>query len=221
MRDLQRIMAGWGDAPPIRAFNYGDEQGDPLLLDFLLGWLNETEKLGITRDNLMIVPGSTGGVAMLTRLLTKAGDAVLVDAPSYRDALLIFRDCRLDIRALPIDGEGIRLDALESALRELRSNGIQPRFYYVVPNFQNPSGITVSESRRRAVIALSRQYRFAIIEDDVYSQLRFAGAAPASFYALAGGEGVLRLGSFSKTPGAGHAPGLAGRGCGVNRKLCG
>ena len=199
MRAMQRIVAGWRGNPPIRAFNYGDEQGDPQLLDFLLGWLNDTESLGIARDNLMIVPGSTGGVAMLTRLLTARGDCVLVDAPSYRDALHIFRDQGLDIRALPIDDQGIRLDALDTALRKLKSSGMQPRFYYVVPNFQNPSGITVSESRRRAVIALSREYGFVIIEDDVYSSLRFSGAAPPSFYALAGGEGVLRLGSFSKT----------------------
>ena len=199
MRAMQRIVAGWRGNPPIRAFNYGDEQGDPQLLDFLHGWLNATESLGIRRDNLMIVPGSTGGVAMLTRLLTAPGDCVLVDAPSYRDALHIFRDQGLDIRALPIDDEGIRLDALDTALRKLKSSGIQPRFYYVVPNFQNPSGITISESRRRAVVALSREYRFLIVEDDVYSSLRFSGAAPPSFYALAGGEGVLRLGSFSKT----------------------
>ncbi len=199
MRELQRITAGWQGEPPIRAFNYGDEQGDPQLLDFLLSWLNDQEGLGIERDNLMIVPGSTGGVAMLTRLLTKPGDCALVDAPSYRDALHIFRDQGLDVRALPIDAEGVRLDALESALRNLKSAGIQPRFYYVVPNFQNPSGITVSESRRRAIVSLSREYGFPIVEDDVYSDLRFAGAAPASFYALAGGKGVLRLGSFSKT----------------------
>ena len=199
MRAMQRIVAGWRGNPPIRAFNYGDEQGDPQLLDFLLGWLNDTESLGIRRDNLMIVPGSTGGVAMLTRLLTARGDCVLVDAPSYRDALHIFRDKGLDIRALPIDDQGIRLDALDIALRTLKSSGKQPRFYYVVPNFQNPSGITVSESRRRTVIALSREYGFLIVEDDVYSSLRFSGAAPPSFYALAGGEGVLRLGSFSKT----------------------
>ena len=79
-----------------------------------------------------------------------------------------------------------------------------PRFYYVVPNFQNPSGITVSVERRRAIIALSRAHDFTIVEDDVYSQLRYEGESPPSFYALAGGENVLRLGSFSKT----LAPGM-------------
>ncbi|MXX81867.1 MAG: PLP-dependent aminotransferase family protein [Chloroflexi bacterium] len=198
------VLAGWDERPPLRAFNYGDEQGDPLLLDFLLARLNGIETLGIKRDNLMIVPGSTGGVAMITRLLTQAGDTVLVDAPSYRDALHIFRDQGLRLRAIPIDAEGPKLDALEAELERLAAEPARPRFYYVVPNFQNPSGITISEDRRRAVIERSKAHGFIIVEDDVYSDLRFAGKAPPSFYALAGGENVLRLGSFSKT----LAPGL-------------
>lgn len=204
VRGIGRALAGWDGRPPLRAFNYGDEQGDPKLLDFLLARLNDTEQLGIGRENLMIIPGSTGGVAMLTRLLTKAGDTVLVDAPSYRDALHIFRDQGLVLRALPIDDEGPRLDALAAELECLAAEQVRPRFYYVVPNFQNPSGITVSEARRRAIIEQSNRYGFCIVEDDVYSDLRFAGCAPPSFYALARGENVLRLGSFSKT----LAPGL-------------
>ena len=204
MRAMQETLASWRDDPPARAYNYGDEQGDPRLLDFLHGWLNDSENLGIRRENLMITPGSTGGVAMITRMLSKAGDAILVDSPSYRDALHIFRDARLDMRALPIDNDGVRLDALRIELESLAANGLTPRFYYVVPTFQNPSGITVGAERRRAIIALSRVYNFTIVEDDVYSQLRYEGESPPSFYALAGGENVLRLGSFSKT----LAPGM-------------
>ena len=203
-RGIGNVLAGWDERPPLRAFNYGDEQGDPKLLDFLLARLNDTEQLNIWRENLMIVPGSTGGVAMITRLLTKPGDTVLVDAPSYRDALHIFRDQGLVLRALPIDDEGPRLDALTVELERLTAQHVRLRFYYVVPNFQNPSGITISEARRRAIIELSHRYGFCIVEDDVYSDLRFSGCAPPSFFALAGGENVLRLGSFSKT----LAPGL-------------
>ncbi|MCY4146669.1 MAG: PLP-dependent aminotransferase family protein [Chloroflexi bacterium] len=204
VRGIRHALAAWDGRLPLRAFNYGDEQGDPQLLDFLLARLNAAEQLGIGRENLMIVPGSAGGLAMITRLLTKAGDTVLVDAPSYRDALHIFRDQGLALRALPIDDEGPRLDALAAELERLAAKQMPPRFYYVVPNFQNPSGITVSEARRRAIIELSNRYDFCIVEDDVYSDLRFADWAPPSFYALAGGENVLRLGSFSKT----LAPGL-------------
>lgn len=202
---LQSIIRSAWDAPNVTRFlNYGDEQGNRQLLDFLVERLNHAEDLGISGENLMIIGGSTWGVGMVTQHLTAPGDAVLVDAPSYRDALHIFRDHRLEICAAPIDEEGIIVADLERNLRKLAANGVAPRFYYVVPNFQNPSGITMSRDRRLAIIELSRNYNFAIVEDDVYSDLRFDGAAPPSFYDLAGGENVLRLGTFSKT----LAPGL-------------
>ena len=203
--DLQQVISDGWNAPNVARFlNYGDEQGNRQLIEFLVERLNRAEDLGISGENLMIIGGSTWGVGMATQQLTAPGDAVLVDAPSYRDALHIFRDHRLKIRAAPIDDEGIIIADLERSLRKLAVEGVAPRFYYVVPNFQNPSGITMSRARRLAIIELSRQYDFVIVEDDVYSDLRFEGAAPPSFFDLAGGENVLRLGTFSKT----LAPGL-------------
>jgi DNA-binding transcriptional MocR family regulator len=202
---LQRIItAAWQDSNVARFLNYGDEQGNSQLIDFLVERLNRTEKLGISCDNIMIIGGSTWGVGMVTRHLTVPRDLVLVDAPSYRDALHIFRDHQLENCSVPIDDEGIIIADLERRLQELAAASKMPRFYYVVPNFQNPSGITMSRERRLAVIKLSREFGFTIVEDDVYSDLRFEGASPPSFYDLAGGENVLRLGTFSKT----LAPGL-------------
>ena len=106
--DLQRIVsAGWAGRGVGRYLNYGDEQGDSQLIDFLVERFNRSEALGISRENLMIIGGSTGGVGMITQQLTRPGDAVLVDAPSYRDALHIFRDHRLEICPVPIDDEGL------------------------------------------------------------------------------------------------------------------
>lgn len=198
------IRSAWQAGTVSRFLNYGDEQGNPQLIDFLVERLNRREDLGISRENIMIIGGSTWGVDMVTQRLAAPGDVVLVDAPSYRDALHIFRDHQLEICALPIDDEGIILADLERILRQLAADGKSPRFYYVVPNFQNPSGITITRERRLAVIELSREFHFAILEDDVYSELQFEGALPPSFYDLAGGEPVLRLGTFSKT----LAPGL-------------
>lgn len=202
---LRRVMnAAWESSDVARMLNYGDEQGNRQLLEFLAARLRRREDIDISCDNLMIIGGSTGGVGMLTQHLTAPGDVVLVDAPSYRDALHIFRDHQLELRAAPIDDEGIVIDELERILQQLAASGMAPRFYYVVPNFQNPTGITMSPKRREAVIALSRAYCFAIIEDDVYNDIRFGGPPPASFFELAGGQNVFRLGSFSKT----LAPGL-------------
>lgn len=202
---IRRTGESLWDGPGVtQLFNYGDEQGNLELIDFLAQRLRRVEKLDIGPENLMIIGGSTWGVDMICDQLTQAGDVVLVDAPSYRDALHIFRDHRLDLRDVPIDEGGIVVDEMERTLNELEAAGRAPKFYYVVPNFQNPSGVTMPESRRRAVLALSRRYGFVIVEDDVYCDIRFGGQMPPSFYVLDGGENVVRMGTFSKT----LAPGL-------------
>ncbi len=200
----QTIDDIWRKPGLTRLFNYGDEQGNPELIDFLVERLRRQESLDLGPENLMIIGGSTWGVDMICDQLTRAGDVALVDAPSYRDALHIFRDHRLELRAVPIDEGGIVIAELEAALRHLAEEGRKPKLYYVVPNFQNPSGVTMPLERRRAVVELSQQYGFVIVEDDVYSDIRFDAALPPSFYALTVGDNVLRIGSFSKT----LAPGL-------------
>ncbi len=198
------VEAIWRGGNVTRLFDYGDEQGNPQLIDFLVERLNRVESLGITRDNLMIIGGSTWGVDMICDQLTRAGDVVLVDAPSYRDALHIFRDHHLDIRDIQIDDGGVIVEEMERTLLALAGEGRVPKFYYVVPNFQNPTGITMPESRRRAIVELGRRYGFAIVEDDVYHDIRFGDPLPPSFFELAAGENALRIGTFSKT----LAPGL-------------
>ena len=203
--DFQAIVdAAWSKPDVVRLFNYGDEQGDARLIGFLARRLLEAEGLRVGRENLMIIGGATWGVNMLTQQLTAPDDVILVDSPSYRDALHIFRDQELEIRSVPIDSGGINIAALTETVHALVEAGKTPKFYYVVPNFQNPTGITLSRERRLAIIKLSRRFGFSIIEDDVYRDIRFVGELPASFYALAKGKNVFRLGTFSKT----LAPGL-------------
>jgi 2-aminoadipate transaminase len=198
------IDAAWDRSDVARLFNYGDERGNADLIRFLAQRLLDEEGLRLSRENLMIVGGATWGVNMLTQHLTAPDDVILVDAPSYRDALHIFRDHKLDINSVPIDDGGVDVAAMAETLHTLAKAGKMPNFYYVVPNFQNPTGITLSRERRLAIIELSRRFGFAIIEDDVYRDIRFVKSLPASFYALAKGENVFRLGTFSKT----LAPGL-------------
>ncbi|MDE2949307.1 MAG: PLP-dependent aminotransferase family protein [Chloroflexota bacterium] len=198
------LDAVWSEPDVVRLFNYGDEQGNRQLIDFLAARRQRSEKLTVCRENLMIIGGSTWGVEMITHHLTGPGDTILVDAPSYRDALHIFRDAKLDLQSISIDAGGLIVDEMDRRLRDLASRQRPPKFYYVVPNFQNPTGITLSRERRQAVVDLSQKYGFAIVEDDVYRDIRFVDDLPPSFYALSGGEKVLRLGTFSKT----LAPGL-------------
>ncbi len=196
---LQQTVKSAFDTSMWRMFDYGDEQGNADLINFLVERFNRRENLNITSDNLMIIAGSTGGVTMITNLLTQANDTILVDAPSYRDALHIFRDHHIDIHAIPIDDGGVSVDEMAKTLANLKAENRLPKFYYVVPTFQNPTGITLSQARREAIIELSKQYDFVIVEDDVYSDIRFIDDIPPSFFELAGGHNALRLGTFSKT----------------------
>jgi 2-aminoadipate transaminase len=185
------------------ALQYGPEQGSPALIDYLVGKLNREEGLNLTRDNLMIVAGSTGAVDMIARLYARHGGVVLVEAPSYRDSLDAIRDHGADLRQVPIDDDGLIIEALEARLVALRREGKPPRLLYTIPNFQNPSGVTLTSARREAIVALAREHGFLIVEDDVYRDLFFEGDVPPSLYALAKGRGVLRIGSFSKIMAAG------------------
>jgi 2-aminoadipate transaminase len=187
-----------------RSLQYGPEQGSQGLIDFLVAKVNREQKLAIQPDNLMIVAGSTHAVDMIARLFAKPGDVVLVEAPSYVDSLHVFRDRQLELCSVPMDENGLIVQELEQVLERLKANDRSPAMLYIIPNFHNPTGITLSEARRIEIIRLARQYGFLIIEDDVYRDLWFEDEIPASFYALADGKQVLSIGSFSKT----LAPGL-------------
>ena len=129
---------------------------------------------------------------------------MLVEAPSYVDALHIFRDQQVELCSIPMDEDGLIPSELEKQVAQLHSRGTFPSMLYTIPNFQNPMGSTLSEARRLEIIRLARDYGFLILEDDVYRDLSFEGTVPASFYVLAKGKQVVSIGSFSKT----LAPGL-------------
>jgi len=186
------------------ALQYGAEQGTQSLIDFLVEKINREQGLSLRAGNLMVIAGSTHGVDMLARLYAKPGGVVLVERPTYVDAIHIFRDQQVELRSIPMDENGLIPNELEKQVVQLHSSGAFPSMLYTIPNFHNPTGITLSEARRIEIIKLSRQYGFLIIEDDVYRDLSFEGAVPASYYALANGQQVYSIGSFSKT----LAPGL-------------
>ena len=203
--ELGNVMLSLVSSPQcITALQYGPEQGTRSLIDFLIEKIQREQDISISPANLMVVAGSTHAVDMLARLYAKPGGVVLVEAPSYVDALHIFRDHRIELYAIPTDENGLIPDELAKRVAELHANGKLPSFLYTIPNFHNPTGCTLPEARRLEIIRLARQFGFLIVEDDVYRDLSFEGVVPASFYALADGNGVMSIGSFSKT----LAPGL-------------
>ncbi len=187
-----------------QAFQYGREQGVQGLIELIAARIKREQELSIAASNLMIVAGSTQAVDMLARLYAKPGGTVLVEAPTYADALHIFRDHGLNLVAIPMDEDGLIPNALEEQLVRLGHQGIAPRLLYTIPNFHNPTGRTLPQARRVAISELAQRYGFLIVEDDVYHDLSFGERVPASIFVLAQGQRVLNIGSFSKT----LAPGL-------------
>jgi 2-aminoadipate transaminase len=159
-------------------------------------WLAARHEVDPAR--VFITNGSLQGFVFLAQRLA-AGKRVLVERPTYDRPLKILRELGADIVGLHSDDEGVDPDALEDALK----NGDKPAFVYLIPTFQNPSGRTLSEERRRRIAELAREHDVLVLEDDPYSLVRFEGEPLPSLFELSGGE-IAYSSSFSKT----IAPGL-------------
>jgi DNA-binding transcriptional MocR family regulator len=202
--DLSRAFGKTLAGQPELALQYGPEQGYGPLIDYLRRKLAVEEGLEISRQQITLTAGSSQILDHLCTLLTHPGEIVLVEAPTYHESLQLFSDHELRPLQIPIDRHGLVIDALRDRLSELDRTGIRPAFLYSIPNYQNPSGITLDKVRRREILDLAAKHDVFVIEDDVYRDLAFDGSTPASMFQLGEGERVLRIGSFSKP----LAPGL-------------
>jgi 2-aminoadipate transaminase len=164
----------------------------------LRAWL--AERHGVEPERVLLTNGGMQGLVYLARHLLRDGGRVLVEGPSYDRPLKVLAELGASVEALPMDDEGLEPEAVAEAL----ARGPAPAFLYTIPTFQNPSGRTLSEPRRRALVELARAHGVLLVEDDPYGLVRFEGIAPPTLHSLARGEGVVYASSFSKT----IAPGL-------------
>ncbi len=183
---------------PEVALQYGPEQGYGPLIDCLRDKLAHEEGLILQRPQLMLTGGSAQALTHLCTLFSKPGDIVLVEAPTYHETIQLFRDHSLLSVQISTDEGGLQVEALADSLKSLAGRGERARFLYTIPNFQNPSGITLAADRRQAVLDLAERYDLLVVEDDVYRDLHYEGKVPPSLFELDGGRRVLRIGSFSK-----------------------
>jgi DNA-binding transcriptional MocR family regulator len=185
------------------ALQYGPEQGYGPLLDYLTGKVERDEGLRISRANIMLCAGAAQGLDTVARLFTRPGDVVLVEAPSYHEAIATLRDYPVELRQVPMDDQGLMVEALAERLEALSQAGRRVAFLYTIPTFQNPAGITLTAECRETLVELATERGLLLVEDDVYRDLCFEGKVPPSLFELARGRGVIRLGSFSKILAAG------------------
>ncbi len=186
------------------ALQYGPNQGYGPLIDYLRDKIRREEGQVLERPQIMLSGGASQALDHCCSLFARSGDSVIVEAPSYHESLLLLRNHGLSAHAIPVDEDGMNMEILELTLKDLRAQGIKPSFIYTIPTFQNPSGITLSEKRRRELLKIARVEDVLIIEDDVYCDLGYEGTKIPTLFSLDEGKRVIRFGSFSKI----IAPGL-------------
>jgi 2-aminoadipate transaminase len=153
------------------------------------------ERHGVEPSRVVVTSGSLQGFVFLCEQLVEPGGRVFVEAPTYDRPLKILARLGAEIVPLAMDDEGVLPEALEQAL----AAGEKPAFVYLIATFQNPSGRTLSEERRRRVVEIAKAHDLLVLEDDPYGLVRYEGEAPPTLFELEGGERVIYASSFSKT----------------------
>jgi len=179
------------------ALQYGASEGDPELIKQLI----EHSKRGgmdVTEKNIVVTTASQQGLDLVAKLFIDRGDKVIVELPSYVGGLGAFNSYGAEMIGVPQDEEGMSAELLEKKLSELKANGESPKFIYIIPDFQNPAGMTMSLERRKKIIEIAHTYDVLIIEDSPYRELRFEGETVPTLYSLDDQRQVVLLGTFSK-----------------------
>ncbi len=174
-------------------------QGDPTLRAVMAKRLADQNSLPIEPTQITFNGGSSLSLENVCRAVLEPGDVVITEDPSYPGTLHHYRLSDAEIHGVPVDEEGIQTWKLAELMEQLATAGKRIKVIHTIPDFQNPTGYTTSLRRRREVLALAAQYRTLVAEDVAYRELYFETPPPPSFYTLAGGEGVVQLGTFAKT----------------------
>jgi 2-aminoadipate transaminase len=175
------------------ALQYAATEGLAGVRDYMAGRLESREGTRPGPGELMITSGGIDCLELLAKSYVDPGDQVVVEAPTYLGAIMAFRGYEADVRGIPMDDDGMRVDVLA----DLLAGGLRPKILYTIPDYQNPTGLSLSAARRPELVALARRYGFLICEDVAYRELGFGSPPPASLRSLAP-DVVLQAGTGSK-----------------------
>ena len=176
------------------ALGYGITEGDPDLREIIAQAARE-RGIQASGGDVIVTAGALQAIDLVCRVLIRPGDLVVVESPGFTNALSAFRNYGARLLEVPVDRDGL---VVTEAARALRRSGERPRLFFVVPNFQNPTGATLSLRRREELLALAAETGALIVEDDPYAELRYRGNDLPPIAALAVEVGVISIGSFSK-----------------------
>ncbi|HKZ93118.1 MAG TPA: PLP-dependent aminotransferase family protein [Candidatus Bathyarchaeia archaeon] len=197
VKELEEISCQLLREKGATALQYGPTEGEAALREELAKWLSH-EKATIKPENILITTGSQQGLDIVSKIFLDPNDIVIMELPTYIGGLQAFTSYRAKMIGIPQNNHGMRIDLLEKLLAKLAKRNKKPKFIYVVPDFQNPSGVTMSLDRRKALLQVAYKYEIPVLEDSPYRDLRFAGQTIPAIYSLDTENQVIVLGTFSK-----------------------
>ncbi|MCK5132512.1 MAG: PLP-dependent aminotransferase family protein [Candidatus Sabulitectum sp.] len=183
-----------------KVMQYTAIKGEQALLDAIVQFLAR-DNIKVTHENIMVTSSGQHGLDLIGRLFLNPGDTVLFDRPTFAGAIVAFQMQRPVFVGVDIQEDGSDVDGFRSKVEALAKEGRKPKFIYVIPDFQNPSGITISLEKRKALLELSTDHDIPILEDSPYRDFRYHGETIPSIYSLdqqRGGGNVIGLYTFSK-----------------------
>ena len=200
---FERMMATQG---PL-ALQYSSGQGIPALREQILEVM-ALEGIRASVDDVVVTTGSQHALELVTKLFINPGDVVLAEGPSYVTAMVVFNSFQADINHVPMDEHGLIPEALRQAISRLKAAGKTIKFLYTIPSFSNPAGVTLTWERRLEILEICRASDILVLEDNPYGLLYFDSAPPQAMRSV-DEDGVVYLGTFSKTLAPGFRVGWA------------
>lgn len=200
VEEVREITGNWDRAKTERAMQYGTTTGYTPLVENIKKRMAEKKNIKLDGQEIIVTTGAQQGLSLVANIFLNPGDTILVEEPSFIGGVAAFLAGRAQIESIPLLDDGLDLEQLEEKINTLTAEGRAPKFLYTIPNFQNPSGVTLSQAKRKRLYELSIKYQLIIIEDDPYGDLYFEGEESdfLPIKSLGNEAPIIYLGSFSK-----------------------
>ncbi len=198
--DVKDIINKWDYKKSRVAMQYGTTGGYAPLVDLINTRMKINKRIDTSGDDIIVTTGGQQGLFLVSRVFLDPGDVVLVEEPTFIGAMAAFLSCGADLVSVKLEENGACPDDLESKIKSVRAQGKNIKFFYTIPNFQNPKGSTMSQEKRKAIYDIAAKYKVIILEDDPYGDLYYEGT-PDDYMpikSLGNKADIIYLGSFSK-----------------------
>lgn len=196
--EMKEILDDIIDNNSDKALQYGNTNGLEVLRAELKSFVKRKESIVTDEQNMIVTAGSQQGLYALGRIFIDPGETIITESPTYVGAVSAFNANLAKLVQIGMDSNGIIADDVDKSIRELKDKGRKPKFIYVIPNFQNPTGVTLSLERRKHLLDISEEHQIPIVEDNPYGELRYHGSRIPTLKSLDRNDSVIYLGSFSK-----------------------